>query len=172
LNTRFELRRRSRWRDASLAGPSNGHKNGRRLASRWKIACDLIRIRRKATIGWLAFTGGWDSVPWPTSKLRFNRKPRNAKAKKAPGAPMRPRDSWFFSTIERKKKPSIWWRRGESEYSRLLKTRKLLISRPAKNAQYHEIAPNWNVSGTRDFQFSCQLCEVFLEPRKDFKQGE
>ncbi len=41
-----------------------------------------------------------------------------------------------------------WWRRGESEYSRVLKTRKLLISRPAKNAQYYEIAGNWNVSGT------------------------
>lgn len=30
-----------------------------------------------------------------------------------------------------------------------LKTRKLLILRPAKNAVYGKIAPNWNVSGTR-----------------------
>jgi hypothetical protein len=34
----------------------------------------------------------------------------------------------------------------------LLKTNKLLIFRLAKNAPYHEIAPNWNVSGTRTFQ--------------------
>ena len=46
-------------------------------------------------------------------------------------------------------KKNEWWRRGESEYSWVLKTRKLLISRPAKNAQNHEIASNWNVSGTR-----------------------
>ena len=32
-----------------------------------------------------------------------------------------------------------------------LKTRKLLISLPAKNAQYYKIAFNWNVSGTRNF---------------------
>jgi hypothetical protein len=30
-----------------------------------------------------------------------------------------------------------------------LKTRKLLILLDAKDAQNHEIAPNWNVSGTR-----------------------
>src|SRR6266480_4599141 len=42
-----------------------------------------------------------------------------------------------------------WWRRGESEYSGLLKTRKLLIFRDAQNALASEIAPNWNVSGTR-----------------------
>jgi hypothetical protein len=30
-----------------------------------------------------------------------------------------------------------------------LKTRKLLIFRSAQNAQYYEIAPDWNVSGTR-----------------------
>jgi len=39
----------------------------------------------------------------------------------------------------------------------------LLIFRNAKNAEHGKIAPNWNVSGTRDFQFSCQFCEVFLE---------
>jgi hypothetical protein len=43
---------------------------------------------------------------------------------------------------------------GGVGYSGLLKTRKLLISRPAKNAKYHEIALNWNVSGTRDFHLS------------------
>jgi hypothetical protein len=32
-----------------------------------------------------------------------------------------------------------------------LKTRKLLILREAKNAEHREIAPNWNVSGTRVF---------------------
>jgi hypothetical protein len=30
-----------------------------------------------------------------------------------------------------------------------------LIFRDAKNAEYGKIAPNWNVSGTRDFSF-CQ----------------
>ena len=43
----------------------------------------------------------------------------------------------------------IWWRRGESEYPGVLKTRKLLISRPTKNAVYAKTALNWNVSGTR-----------------------
>ncbi|SRR6266851_818939 len=38
---------------------------------------------------------------------------------------------------------------GESEYSGSLKTRKLLIFRPAKNAEHGKIAPNWNASGTR-----------------------
>ena len=33
----------------------------------------------------------------------------------------------------------------------------------AKNAEDGQIAPNWNVSGKRDSQFSCQFCEVFLE---------
>ena len=59
-----------------------------------------------------------------------------------------------------------WCRRRESEYSCLLKTRKLLIFRNAKNAEHGEIAPSWNVSGTRDFQFSCKFCEVFLERKK------
>ena len=44
-----------------------------------------------------------------------------------------------------------WWRRGESEYSSVLKIRNLLVSRDAKNAEYGKIAANWNVSGTRDF---------------------
>lgn len=41
------------------------------------------------------------------------------------------------------------WRRGESEYAGLLKTRTLLKNREARNAQSVGIAPNWNVSGTR-----------------------
>jgi hypothetical protein len=43
---------------------------------------------------------------------------------------------------------------GESEYPAVLKTRNLLIFRDAQNAEIEEIAkfaPNWNVSGTRDF---------------------
>ncbi len=44
-----------------------------------------------------------------------------------------------------------WWRREESEYSGVLKTRNLLIFRDAKNAENGKIAPNWNVSGTWDF---------------------
>jgi|GraSoi2013_115cm_1033766.scaffolds.fasta_scaffold19631_4 hypothetical protein len=43
------------------------------------------------------------------------------------------------------------WRREESEYSGVLKTRNLLILRDAKNAENGKIAPNWNVSGTWDF---------------------
>src|SRR6266850_6706187 len=39
---------------------------------------------------------------------------------------------------------------GETEYSAILKTRNLLIFRDAQNAENGEIAPNWNVSGTRD----------------------
>jgi hypothetical protein len=35
-----------------------------------------------------------------------------------------------------------------------LKTRKLLKNREAENAVAAEIAPNWNVSGTRDFSFA------------------
>src|SRR5712692_6145062 len=46
-----------------------------------------------------------------------------------------------------------WWRREESEYSGVLKTRNLLIFRDAKNAKNGKIALNWNVSGTRDFSF-------------------
>jgi len=45
---------------------------------------------------------------------------------------------------------------------RVLKTRKLLIFRDAKNAEHGKIALNWNVSGTRDFSSSAN-CEVFLE---------
>jgi hypothetical protein len=48
---------------------------------------------------------------------------------------------------------------GGAEYSGPLKTRKLLIFRPAKNARYHEIAPNWNVSGTRTFQPASEFRE-------------
>jgi hypothetical protein len=39
---------------------------------------------------------------------------------------------------------------GQSEYSGVLKTRKLLIFRHAKNAEPDKIAPSWNVSGTRN----------------------
>ena len=39
--------------------------------------------------------------------------------------------------------------RGESKYSDLLKTHKLLIFRHAKNAEHYKIELNWNVSGTR-----------------------
>src|SRR5262249_42922244 len=41
------------------------------------------------------------------------------------------------------------WRRGGAEYSHVLKTRNLLKNRAAQNALASEIAPNWNVSGTR-----------------------
>src|SRR6266403_5943440 len=46
---------------------------------------------------------------------------------------------------------------GESEYSAVLKTRNLLIFRDAQNAENGKIAPNWNVSGTRDFQPACHI---------------
>jgi len=46
-----------------------------------------------------------------------------------------------------------------SEYSGVLKTRKLLIFRDAKNAANGKIAPNWIVSGTRDFQPAGQSCK-------------
>ncbi len=41
-----------------------------------------------------------------------------------------------------------WWRRGESEYSAVLKIRNLLIFQDAENVENAEIEPNWNVSGT------------------------
>lgn len=50
---------------------------------------------------------------------------------------------------------------GESEYSRVLKTRKLLIFRDAQNAVASEIAPNWNVSGTRVFSAAASFAESF-----------
>src|SRR6266705_3552887 len=50
-----------------------------------------------------------------------------------------------------------WWRRGESEYSALWKIRNLLIFRDAQNVENGKIAPNWNVSGTRDFQPACHI---------------
>jgi hypothetical protein len=56
------------------------------------------------------------------------------------------------------------WRRGESEYSGLLKTLNLLIFRDAKTAEHGRIAANWNVSGTRDFQPAVQICEEFTSP--------
>jgi len=47
----------------------------------------------------------------------------------------------------------VWWRRGESEYSGVLKTHKLLENRRDRKSKNAEIAPNWNVSGTWDFSF-------------------
>jgi hypothetical protein len=58
---------------------------------------------------------------------------------------------------------------GESEYSGLLKTRNLLIFRDAKNAENCQIAPNWNVSGTRDFQFYSPIFVEFPRSEKDLK---
>jgi len=46
---------------------------------------------------------------------------------------------------------------GESEYSAVLKTRNVLIFRDAQNVENGKIAPNWNVSGTRDFQPACHI---------------
>ena len=46
---------------------------------------------------------------------------------------------------------------GESEYSGLLKTRNLLKDRHAQYALASEIALNWNVSGTPDFQPACHV---------------
>jgi hypothetical protein len=37
---------------------------------------------------------------------------------------------------------------------RLIEARNVLIFRDAQNAENGEIAPNWNVSGTRDFSFA------------------
>jgi len=54
------------------------------------------------------------------------------------------------------------WRREESEYSGVLKTRNLLIFRDAKIAENCKIAANWNVSGTRDFQLVDQSREEDL----------
>jgi hypothetical protein len=51
------------------------------------------------------------------------------------------------------------------EYSGVLKTRKLLILRDAKNAEDGEIAPIWNVSGTRVFHLSTPLAN-FPERKK------
>src|SRR5437899_6469366 len=50
-----------------------------------------------------------------------------------------------------------WWRREESEYSDVLKTRTSLIFRADKNAGNGEIAPNWNVSGTWNFQTAIEF---------------
>ena len=59
----------------------------------------------------------------------------------------------FESEIDRYKSIRKMLEVGESEYSAVLKTRNLLIFRNAKNAKNGKIAPNWNVSGTRDFSF-------------------
>jgi hypothetical protein len=52
---------------------------------------------------------------------------------------------------------SLWWRRGESEYSGALKTRKLLKNRNAANAKTSKIGPNWNVTGMRLFGSSTRI---------------
>jgi hypothetical protein len=54
-----------------------------------------------------------------------------------------------------------WCRRGESEYSGLLKTRNLLIFRDVKSAEHGKIAPNWNVSGTRIFSSPANFMKFF-----------
>jgi len=41
---------------------------------------------------------------------------------------------------------------------RALKTRKLLILLDAQNSRNAEIAPNWNVSGTRENYYSAFSC--------------
>src|SRR6476660_5670219 len=56
----------------------------------------------------------------------------------------------------------IQWRRGESESSGLLKIRNLLKNRNAQNALASEIAPNWNVSGTRVFRCNTRIFDSFL----------
>jgi hypothetical protein len=51
----------------------------------------------------------------------------------------------------------------ESEYLALLKTCNLLIFRDGQNAENSKIAPNWNVSGTRDFSFPKQNANHRIE---------
>lgn len=46
-------------------------------------------------------------------------------------------------------KKKEWWRRGESGYFIPLITRNLQRTLDAKNAKSCQIAPNWNVTGTR-----------------------
>ena len=58
-----------------------------------------------------------------------------------------------------------WWRRGESEYPQVLKTRNLLIFRDARNAENYQIAPNWNVSGTQHLRLSARIFPFFLAAR-------
>jgi len=53
----------------------------------------------------------------------------------------------------------------------LLKASNLLIFRDAQNAENGKIGRNWNVSGTRDFQFSGQLSS-FSRTKNDRKPGE
>jgi len=43
---------------------------------------------------------------------------------------------------------------GESECSAVVKTQNLLIFRDAQSDENGQIAPNWNVSGTRDFSLA------------------
>lgn len=59
---------------------------------------------------------------------------------------------------------------GGAEHPGLLKTRNLLILRSAKNAQYDEIAANWNVSRTRIFA-SSQSVETSAKFRPELLVG-
>jgi hypothetical protein len=61
-----------------------------------------------------------------------------------------------------KNKHLEWWRRGESNYYALLKTRKLLIFRNAQNARNGKFASNWNVPGTRFFAERWDLRELAI----------
>jgi hypothetical protein len=56
-----------------------------------------------------------------------------------------------------KAKAQKWWRRGELEYSGVLKTSKLLKNRHAQKSENAEIVPNWSVSGTREFSIQWRL---------------
>jgi hypothetical protein len=60
------------------------------------------------------------------------------------------------------RKRSDWWRRGESEYSAVLKTRNLLIFRDAQNAENGKMVLNWNLSGTRKFSFPGELRTTYV----------
>jgi hypothetical protein len=53
------------------------------------------------------------------------------------------------------------------EYSWVLKTRKLLIFRRAKNAQYYKIAPNWNVIWNEGFFSPRPIAWSFSKTKKD-----
>jgi len=58
------------------------------------------------------------------------------------------------------------WRRGESEYSSVLKIRKLLKNLRAQESKNADIVPIWNLSGTLDSPFSYQWVEGLLERRR------
>jgi hypothetical protein len=77
-------------------------------------------------------------------------------------AAVRNRVAFSYVSIERDPLPGTGghirlWRRGESEYSDVLKTCKLLIFRHARNALASGIAPNWNASGTPLFRWPIRI---------------